>query len=205
MCKTRLVSGPPLQARRCRASLNGGRERHFTSRHRRFVPANGERGLGVAMPQNVGYVASMNEAWRENLIESEDGIRAVLRTTKTVAVLGMKTEAQSSQPAFYVPAYLIKAGLEVHPVLVYYPEATEVLGRKVYRQVADVPRPIDMVNIFRRASDVDAHVADIVAAAPRFVWMQSGIRNDRAAEELARAGIGVVQDHCLMVEHRRLA
>ena len=142
--------------------------------------------------------------WRENLVDSAEGIRDVLRGTKRIAVLGMKTEEQSDQPAFYVPEYLVDAGLDVVPVLVYYPQVTEVLGRKVYRKVADVPGPVDMVNVFRRPNDIPPHVDDILAAKPASVWFQSGIRNDAAAEVLAKAGIRVVQDRCLMVEHRRL-
>ncbi len=143
--------------------------------------------------------------WRENLISTDEGLRALLAETRRVAVLGIKTERQAYQPAFYVPQYLASAGLEVIPVPVYYPEVTEILGQKVYRRLADVPGPIDMVNVFRRSEDIPPHVEDILAAKPRSVWFQSGIRNDRAAETLARAGIKVVQDLCLMVEHRALA
>jgi predicted CoA-binding protein len=142
--------------------------------------------------------------WRENIIDDDAGLRELLAETRRVAVLGIKTEAQNFQPAFYVPQYLAAAGLEVVPVPVYYPEATEILGRKVYRRLADVPGPIDMVNVFRRSQDVPPHLEDILAARPKSVWMQSGIRNDRIAEQLARAGIKVVQDRCLMVEHRSL-
>jgi predicted CoA-binding protein len=145
----------------------------------------------------------MDESWRDNLVTTEQGIADVLRDTKRVAVLGIKTEAQAGQAAFYVPEYLHNAGLDVVPVPVYYPDVTEILGKKVYRAVADVPGPVDLVNVFRRGQDVPPHVDDILAAKPRAVWMQSGIRNDEAAERLARAGIKVVQDRCLMVEHRR--
>ena len=140
--------------------------------------------------------------WRENLIEDDEGIRALLAETKRVAVLGIKTEAQSNQPAFYVPKYADSAGLEVVPVPVYYPEATHVLGKPVYRKLADVPGEIDLVNVFRRPQDIPAHLDDILAKKPKAVWFQSGIRNDQAAETLAKAGIKVVQDRCLMVEHR---
>nr|WP_276510224.1 CoA-binding protein [Longimicrobium terrae] len=126
-----------------------------------------------------------------------------MRETKRVAVLGIKTEAQSGQAAFYVPEYLHTAGLDVVPVPVYYPDVTEILGKKVYRTVAGIPEPVDMVNVFRRPQDVTAHVDDILAAKPKSVWMQSGIRNDEAARRFAEAGIRVVQDRCLMVEHRR--
>jgi predicted CoA-binding protein len=145
----------------------------------------------------------MDESWRDNLVTTEQGIAEVLRDTRRVAVLGIKTEAQAGQAAFYVPEYLHNAGLDVVPVPVYYPDVTEILGKKVYRAVADVPGPVDMVNVFRRGQDVPPHVDDILAAKPRSVWMQSGIRNDDAARRLAQAGIKVVQDRCLMVEHRR--
>ena len=140
---------------------------------------------------------------RENLIEDEAGVRKVVQSARRVAVLGIKTEAQSGQPAFYVPAYLAEAGVDVVPVPVYYPEATEILGRKVYRKLADVPGELDLVDVFRRPQDIDQHLEDILAKRPKAVWFQSGIRNDAAAQRLAEAGIQVVQDRCLMVDHRR--
>jgi predicted CoA-binding protein len=143
--------------------------------------------------------------WRENIVETDAGLRELLAETRRVAVLGIKTEAQSYQPAFYVPQYMASAGYEVIPVPVYYPEVTRILGREVYRRLADVPGRIDMVNVFRRSQDVPPHLEDILAARPKSVWMQSGIRDDAVAEKLARAGIKVVQDRCLMVEHRALA
>ena len=79
----------------------------------------------------------------------------------------------------------------------------EILGRPVYRSLHAVPGPIDMVNVFRRPRDIPPHVPDILAVGPRVVWLQLGIVHDEAAEMLARAGIEVVQDRCLMVEHRR--
>jgi predicted CoA-binding protein len=90
------------------------------------------------------------------------------------------------------------------PVPVYYPDAKEILGKPVYRKVADVPGELDMVDVFRRPQDVLAHLDDLLAKKPRAVWLQLGIRNDEAAERLARAGIQVVQDRCLKVEWRRL-
>ncbi len=142
--------------------------------------------------------------WRENLIESDDGIRKLLAGVKRVAVLGMKTEAQADQAAFYVPRFLDQAGVEVVPVPVYYPEAKSILGKPVVRKVADVPGEVDVVDVFRRPSDIPGHLDDLLAKRPRAVWFQLGIRNDQAAEALARQGIQVVQDRCLMVEWRRL-
>ncbi|HET8542746.1 MAG TPA: CoA-binding protein [Anaeromyxobacter sp.] len=143
--------------------------------------------------------------WRENVLTDDARIRELLRSTRRVAVLGMKTEAQADQPAFYVPRYLADAGVDVVPVPVYYPDVKEILGKPVYRKVADVPGAIDVVDVFRKPSDVPGHLEDLKAKRPRAVWLQLGIRNDRAAEALAREGILVVQDRCLMVEWRRLA
>lgn len=143
--------------------------------------------------------------WQKNLIEDEAGVRRIVRELRRVAVLGIKTEAQAGQPAFYVPAYLAQAGLEVVPVPVYYPEVTEILGRKVYRKLTEIPGELDLVDVFRRPSDLEAHAEELLAKHPKAVWLQSGIRNDAFAEQLARAGIQVVQDRCLMVDHRRYA
>jgi predicted CoA-binding protein len=143
--------------------------------------------------------------WERNLVTSYDDIADILDTSRRIAVLGIKTEAQRGQPAIEVPRYMVEAGYDVVPVPVYYPEVTEILGRPVYRAVADVPPPVDVVNVFRRSTDVPAHVDDILAARPRVVWMQSGIANAAAAEAFARAGIRVVQNRCIMVDHARLA
>ena len=142
--------------------------------------------------------------WRDNLIETDEGVKALLKDTRRIAVLGIKTEAQADQAAFYVAKYLANAGLDVVPVPVYYPEATAILGKPVFRKLADVPGELDLVDVFRKPSDIDAHVDDMLAKKPRAVWFQLGIRNDAAAEKLARAGIKVVQDRCLMVDHRAL-
>ena len=144
----------------------------------------------------------MTDSWRDNLVTTQDGIRAMLADTRRIAVLGIKTEAQAGQAAFYVPEYLHGAGLDVVPVPVYYPDVTEILGRRVYRRLADIDPPVDMVNVFRRSQDVPPHLQDILDAAPRYVWLQSGIRHDETALALAENGIKVVQDRCLMVEHR---
>ena len=132
--------------------------------------------------------------WRDNLIESDAELAAIFADTKRIAVLGIKTEAQRGQPAFYVPEYMAKAGYEIVPVPVYYPDVVEILGEPVYRTLAEIPEPVDMVNVFRRPRDIPPHLPDILAAKPRVVWMQLGISHDEVAEALARAGIKVVQD-----------
>jgi uncharacterized protein len=142
--------------------------------------------------------------WKANLLTSDAEVIELLKATKRIAVLGIKPETHRMRPAFYVPSYMQNAGLEIIPVPVYYPEVTEILGEKVYRDLRDVPVDIDMVNVFRRPHDVPKHTDEMLAAKPKSVWMQSGIRNDEVAEILAKAGIKVVQDLCLMVEHRAL-
>jgi predicted CoA-binding protein len=133
-------------------------------------------------------------SWQENLIDNTEQIAALIRATKRIAVLGIKTEAQADQPSVYVPMYLQKAGFEIVPVPVYYPDATIILGEKVYRRLVEIPGEIDMVDVFRRSHDVSGHIEDIVAKKPHSVWLQSGIRNDVAAEIFAKTGIKVVQD-----------
>ena len=143
--------------------------------------------------------------WQQNLIDDRAGLRDLLAATKTIAVLGIKTEAQSGQPAFYVPQYLKSAGFQIIPVPVYYPDVTQILGQPVYRALKDIPFSVDLVNVFRRSKDVEPHLEDLLASRPKAVWMQSGIRHDGVAQKLAQAGIKVVQDRCLMVDHRYLA
>ena len=142
--------------------------------------------------------------WKENLVTGSDGIRQVLRETKTIAVIGINPESHADQAAHYVPAHMHAAGYEIIPVPVYYPDVTEILGKPVFRKLADIGRPIDMVNVFRRPNDIPPHVDDILAAKPKSVWFQLGIRNDAAAQRLAEAGIKVIQDRCLMVEEGRM-
>src|ERR1700716_3050346 len=142
--------------------------------------------------------------WKQNLIADIAAISELIRSTKTIAVLGIKPETHADQAAFYVSAHMAAAGYDVIPVPVYYPEVTEILGRPVFRKVADIGRPIDMVNVFRRPNDILPHVDDILAAKPKSVWFQLGIRNDEAAQRLAEAGIKFVQARCLMVEEGRI-
>jgi uncharacterized protein len=141
--------------------------------------------------------------WRSHLVEDDAGVRRILEQTRRVAVLGIKV-AESGQPAFYVPEYTQRAGFDIIPVPVYYPEVTDILGQRVYRRIADIPGDVDLVNVFRRPRDIPAHVDDILAKRPKAVWFQSGIRHAEAAEAFARAGIDVVQDRCLLVELKRV-
>lgn len=146
---------------------------------------------------------SLEPARAGSIIDDDAGVRALLERTRTIAVLGIKPEAERYQPAFYVSQYLAAVGFEIIPVPVYFPEVRQILGRRVYRSLRDIPQRVDLVDVFRRAADIPPHIDDIIAARPRAVWFQQGIRHDIVAARLARAGIDVVQDRCLMVDHRR--
>jgi len=143
--------------------------------------------------------------FRDNLIEDEAGIQQVVKSSRRIAVLGIKTEEQSGHPAFFVAEYLVRVGVDMVPVPVYYPEVKQILGKPVYRRLVDIPGEIDLVDVFRRPGDLAQHLEDLLAKKPRVVWFQQGIRNDAVAEKLAQAGIQVVQDRCLMLDHRRYA
>lgn len=139
------------------------------------------------------------------ILTDEPEIRALVRSLRRVAVLGIKTKAHQGQPAYDVPAYLQAQGIEIVPVPVYYPDAAEILGKPVFRSVAAIPGALDCVDVFRRPKDLAPHLADLMAARPRAVWLQLGIRDDAFAQALCEAGIDVVQDRCLLVDHRRYA
>lgn len=142
--------------------------------------------------------------WQENLIEDDRQIGALLGAATRLAVVGIKTELQSGQPAYYVPEYLKRSGFELVPVPVYYPGVQEILGEPVVRRLEEIEGPVDMVILFRRSRDVPGHLEELLELRPGAVWMQSGIRHPETAERLAREGIKVVQDRCAMIEHRSL-
>jgi predicted CoA-binding protein len=143
------------------------------------------------------------DPWSANLVDDDAGLTRILREARTVAVLGAK--AQPSLPAHYVPAYLAREGYRVLPV---NPTLTgsQILGETVVPTLADLPAPADVIDVFRRPEYLPGHATEILALPwrPAAVWFQLGIRNDAAAERLARAGIRVVQDRCMLPEHRRL-
>ncbi len=140
--------------------------------------------------------------WESRILTTPEQMRHLLEGSRRVAVLGIKPDP--TKPAYYVAEYVQKAGYEIVPVPVYYPELREVLGEPVYRSLAAIPGDIDIVDVFRRPQDIPQHVDDIVAKHPKAVWFQLGIRNDEAAEKIARAGIDVVQDRCLLVELKNI-
>jgi uncharacterized protein len=142
-------------------------------------------------------------SWRDHLLESTADALRVLERVKRVAVIGIKPEMVGG-PAFYVPERMQQSGYEIIPVPVYYPDIREILGAPIHRSLATISPPVDMVQIFRRPNDVPRHLDEILAHKPSVVWMQLGIRHADVAEQLARAGIDVIQDRCVKVELDRI-
>lgn len=148
-------------------------------------------------------LATAPSRWRDHLLESTAEIMRVLDRVKRVAVIGIKP-AIVGGPAFYVPERMQQVGYEIVPVPVYYPEIREILGAPIHRSLSTVSSPVDMVQLFRRPNDVPRHLDEILAHKPSVVWMQLGIRHDAVAQQLAEAGIDVVQDRCVKVELDRI-
>lgn len=149
--------------------------------------------------------AGAGGAWQANLVEDDAGLRRVLEGARRVAVLGIKDERRPYEAAHYIARYLQEAGYEVEGI---NPGVTETLGIQVRPTLADVDPPVELLDVFRNADNIPAHVDEVLALPlerrPRVFWMQLGIRHDEAARRLAQAGILVVQDRCILVEHRRL-
>ncbi len=140
----------------------------------------------------------------QNLIDQEEELARIVRDARTVAVVGMKDGSDEHAPAFAIPKALKARGLRVIPV---NPMIQQSLGMKAYPDLASVPEPFDVVDVFRRSEKIGELVDEILALPrekrPRVVWLQTGIRNDVAAARLAEAGIQVVQDHCMKVYSER--
>jgi predicted CoA-binding protein len=130
---------------------------------------------------------------------SDEDLRHLLRSAKTIAVVGCST--QPGKPSHEVPRYLIEQGYRVIPV---HPSAREILGERAYASLADVPGPIDIVNVFRPADEAPAVVQAAIARGARAVWLQQGISYPDAAARAREAGLEVVMDQCIMQVHRRL-
>jgi predicted CoA-binding protein len=142
-------------------------------------------------------------SWGMTILTSVEQIRNVLTQNRVIAVLG--ANVREEKPAYYVPRYLEGAGYEVHPVNPVYTGRT-LFGREVKTKLPDLDVAVDIVNVFRRSQDLPAHVDEILAMNPRpkVVWFQLGIQNNEVAQSLSDAGIDVVQNRCILVDHQRL-
>ena len=126
--------------------------------------------------------------------------RRILATVKTIAVVGLSS--REGRAGYYVPTYMQQAGYRIIPV---NPKLTEALGEPAYPDLRAVPEPVDMVLIFRRSEEIPPVVEQAIEIGARVVWMQSGIVNEAAAANARAAGLEVVMDACVMMDHRRLA
>ncbi len=129
-----------------------------------------------------------------------DAILELLKKYKTIAVVGLSSNPM--RPSFGVTEYMQSAGYRIIPV---NPNETEVLGEKSYARLEDVTEKVEIVNVFRRAEEVPPVVESAIRIGAKVVWMQQGVENEAAAEKAWAAGLVVVEDACILVEHRRRA
>ncbi len=133
-------------------------------------------------------------------ITTDEEIKHILANSKTIAVVGLSPKA--NRPSNQVALYLQQAGYTIIPV---NPGHTEILGETCYPDLQAVPVPVDVVDIFRRADQVTAIVREAIAIQARVIWMQQGIVNNDAAELAGQAGLTVVMDRCMKVDHYQLS
>ena len=135
------------------------------------------------------------------MAETDSELQDILEQAHSVAVVGIKD--LESEDAYRIPQYMQAHGYRIVPV---NPKLDGVLGQRAYATLEDVDEPVDIVNLFRAAEHIPGHVDEILAMdpKPKAVWMQLGIHHGAAAARIRAAGIAVVQDKCIMVEHRRL-
>lgn len=133
------------------------------------------------------------------MIDDTAGLRRLLQETRRIAVVGLS--ANPNRPSHSVASYMIAHGYEIVPV---NPACDEVLGQKCYARLTDIPGPVDMVDVFRKPEEVLPLVDDAIAIGARSLWLQLGVINPEAAQRAAAAGLEVVMDHCVKIEHARL-
>lgn len=156
--------------------------------------------MNVTLPRTLNGVTLTTQ--HPLILSDSQSIHAILQDSENIAVLGIKPESRAGQPAYDVPAYMKEKGYHLIPVPTYYPEVTSILGEPVVRDMKTIVQRVDILNVFRRSEDVPAHIEDIIALKPRVVWLQRGIEHHEMALKLAAHGIQVVQNKCIMVEHR---
>ena len=140
----------------------------------------------------------MNLHFPKKYVAGGDAVAQILRGVKTIAVVGLSSNPM--RPSYGVAEYLKTAGYRIIPV---NPNETEVLGEKAYARLEDIPEQVDIVDVFRRAEEVPAVAKSAIRIGAKVLWMQLGIENGGAAERARAAGLVVVEDSCLMVEHKR--
>lgn len=132
-------------------------------------------------------------------IQSALPVNDILRSNRSIAVVGFSPK--SNRPSYRVGKYLIDAGYNVYPV---NPGVDEILGRRSYPDLASIPEKIEIVDIFRRSEDVLPVVEAAIAINAKVIWMQQGIINDEAAALAEKAGLTVIMDRCIMIDHKNM-
>jgi predicted CoA-binding protein len=130
------------------------------------------------------------------MTQINENIPQILKESKTIAVVGISNKTH--RPSYDVTNYLLRAGYTIIPV---NPMIDEVFGLKCYSSLSDIDTQIDIVDIFRKPSDVEPIVEDAIKINAKTVWMQLGVINENAAQKALEAGLNVVMNHCLKVEH----
>jgi len=138
-----------------------------------------------------------------SIIASKEEILNILQETNSIAILGAHKSVEKA--AYFVPEYLQEHNYEIYPVNPVY-AGSYILGKEVLAELKDLKARIDVVDIFRKSEHLDSHIDDILAMSPKpkVVWFQSGIKNDAVARRLCDEGIAVVQNKCMLAEHRLL-
>lgn len=132
------------------------------------------------------------------MFDQEQAIEQILNTARVIAVVGLSRRI--NRPGYYVPAYMHDHGYRIIPV---NPYLTEALGQQAYPDLASIPEPVDLVLLFQRSEKVPPFVEQAIAIGAKAIWMQMGIYHEQAAQLAEEAGLAVVMDTCIMVEHRR--
>ncbi|GJM15419.1 MAG: hypothetical protein DHS20C13_07460 [Thermodesulfobacteriota bacterium] len=132
-------------------------------------------------------------------MESIETIKRILSESKTIAVVGLS--AKWNRPSHFAAKYMKDHGYKIIPV---NPAYEEVLGEKCYKSLLDIPEAVDIVDIFRRSEDVPPIVEDAIKIGAKVVWMQLTVVNEEAASKAREAGLEVVMDRCVKIEHGRL-
>ena len=131
-------------------------------------------------------------------MDDSDKIRRILRTSRTIAVVGLS--AQWHRPSYFAAKYLQEHGYRIIPVNPTYPE---ILGEKSYKSLREIPEKVDVVDCFRRSHEIPALAEDAVAIGAKVLWMQLGVQNADARRNAEAAGLEVVEDRCMKIEHGR--
>ena len=130
--------------------------------------------------------------------DDSEKIRRILRTSRTVAVVGLS--AQWHRPSYFAAKYLQEHGYRIIPVNPTYPE---ILGEKSYKSVRDIPEKVDVVDCFRRSNEIPALADDAIAIGAKILWMQLGVENAAARAKAEAAGLEVIENRCMKIEHGR--